>query len=163
MSLFEGRRAYPGQNISLILPLAAPRGTPIMRDTTDPTKGALANGRTLGFLVRDVQDGGPSVTDRAELFPGRLELPDATGGPSSLELFDEVEAEGPGYILLSGTGAIAANTARGTKLSFSGGRFYQAQGADIVQFVLADNSGLAGTALVPEVSGNLRIRAESVI
>lgn len=163
MSLFEGRRAYPGQNISVKIPFAAVRGKAIMRDTTNPDRGALATGTALGFLARDVVVGGPSVTDRAQVFPGRLELQDAVDGQCSLEHFDEVEVEGSDYILLSGTGAIAANTTRGTKLAFSSGKFYQAQNGDEPQFLLADNSGLANTGLTVEVQGNIRIRAERIV
>jgi len=109
----------------------------------------------LGFVDRDVVTGGPSVVDRAGLFPGRIELPYTTGLECTLEQADAVEAEGSNYLVLSGTGAISSGTAINTKLSFSGGKFYVAQTNDTAYYLLA---GLP----TPETAGNVRIFATRI-
>jgi hypothetical protein len=154
MSLFEIKRRSPHDNISIELDFASVRGKAIMRDTTTPTKGALAAGVFLGFLTRDVVDGGPTAIERAGVYPGRLEQDDDFG-QVTLELADAVEAEGSDYVLTSGTGALSSGTAIGTLLSFVDGKFYVAQGSDEKPFRL-------GKVLTEEVSGNLRIYAERV-
>lgn len=153
MSQFEIRRRSPSQNISINLDFAASRGTPIMRDTTTPTKGALANGACLGFLTRDVQSGGPSVIERAGLWGPRLEQPDGFG-EVTLELAEAVECEGD-FVLTSGTGALASNTAIGTLLSFKNGKFYVAQSSD-------EKTWRLGKLPTPETDGNVRIYAEKI-
>ncbi len=169
MSLFDIRRPYPGRNISIIVPSAIKdandkvvRGKPLMRDLTDGTLAALAAGQLLGFVTREVVDGGPSVIDRAQVFPGRLELPFALDQECSVELADAVECEGSDYVLTSGTGALSTSTSLGAELSFFDGKFYEAQSGDEILFKLADRNG-SGGSLTEETSGNVRILAERIV
>lgn len=153
MALFEVKRPYPGQRISLVYESAAKRGVAIQADTTTPSKGALATGDYLGFLTRDVV-ATLDVAERA-VWPGRLELPFIAGGQVSIERADAIEAEGTDYLVTSGTGALAAETSLGTDLSFASGKLRVKQSGDRAVFKLRE-------VQTPEVAGNLRIFAEAI-
>ena len=161
MSKFEIRRRNEGaQNISLKVDVVRPRGTPFVRSTSDATQGSPATDSVLGFLTRDVVVGGPSEIDRAQLYPGRLELPFAKGDECSLEVADAVECEGPDYI--SGTAGgysdgIDANTALGTMLGFVDGRFRKAVSADKSLWRLGDKP------TAEDAANPVRILAERVL
>lgn len=159
MSNFENRRPAAGRNISIKVPFASKRGIFIMRDpddSGDPKKAKLATGHAIGILTRDVVTGGPSTIERAGVFPGRIEQPFAVDGECSLEpLPDAYEAEGPDYVLDSGTGAIDANTAIGTKLSVVDGKTRVKQSTDEPMYVLAGKP-------TPETAGQVRIFCERI-
>lgn len=164
-NFFEIRRRPEGhRNVSVIVDDAAPRGLAMMRSLTAPEKGVPANpnssslGQFLGFLTRPVVVGGPTTIQRAQLWGDspltkELELPFVAGGECSLEMADAVIAEGSDNILLSGTGAITAATALGTRCSFKDGKFYEAQANDDVLYALSDNSEIAGSQLTAEGDG----------
>lgn len=156
MSLFDGKRRSPHQNISITATVAAVRGTAYMRDNTTPDNGILATGRLLGFLARDVVAGGPTTEQRAETWGPELELPDALNGPTTLELFDAIECEGADYILGSGTGQIVTGTTVPQICSFVNGKFRIAQAGDDNLFRLVRNN------ITPEVTGNLRCYFEKI-
>lgn len=156
-SEFIIRRPYPGYRKSIIIPFATVRGKAIMVDPADPTKGKLAESALAGFVTRDVRDGGPDVMDRAQVFPGRLELPFAKDQECTLELADAVECEGDEYVLQAGTGAITSATPINTKLSFVDGKFRASQVGDIDYFLLTK---LPTPELDP---ANTRLYAERII
>ena len=176
-TLFEIRRRHLGDPISRVFPqnyvsvnnpgqLIYPRGTAIGAASVeggapDIYAAEPASGNNfLGFLTRDVVDQGPTLLE-IDIPTQPLALPFTAGQECSAEKGEEVECEGTQYIRTSGTGAISASTAIGTKLSFDGyGRFYVAQNTDTAYFTLTGNSGLAGSTLAPSVAGNLRILAE---
>lgn len=163
MSLFEGRRPYPvtGQAPNLIIPFAAVRGTAIMRDVTDPSLGDLAEAQLLGFLGRDVVEGGPTLDQRAGIWSQNggtdpeLELPDAVDTTCALELWDAYEAEGSDYILQSGTGYLSNETTIGTLISFVDGVARVKQTNDLAYYILTGHP-------TPEVDGNVRAYFERI-
>lgn len=162
-SLFDVKRASPSKPISIQIPFAAKRGQFIMRDPSvadstnaDRQKAKLADVYAIGVLQRDVVAGGPDLEDRAGIFPGSLERPDAVDGMTSLEaLPDALECEGTDYIVTSGTGAIDGSTTLGTLLSVKGGKLYQKQTNDLALYILSARPAA-------KVSGNLRIYVERV-
>jgi len=156
-SEFIIRRPYPGYRKSILIPFATVRGKAIMVDPVDPTQGKLAEGALAGFVTRDVAEGGPSVIDRAQVFPGRLELPFSKDQECTLELADAVECEGDEYIVQAGADAITAATPINTKLSFVDGKFRVSQAGDIDYFLLTK---LPTPELDPV---NTRIYAERII
>ena len=181
-TLFEIRRRHLGDPISVLFPagyvspgtgaLIYARGTAVGgagagpgSSTGDIMSGIPANGSGvfLGFLTRDVVDGGPSLFEVDIPASYVLGLPFTAGLECAVEKAELVECEGVQYICTSGTGAILAGTPLGTKLSFDGlGRFYVAQSGDYGYYVLRGNSGNAGNQPVPTISTNLRIQAEMI-
>lgn len=165
---FEIRRRTEGvDRISIKLDIAANRGTPIARDESDstnvPPRGKLAGAvGALGFLVRDVVLGGPTLVDRAGIWPERTgggELPDMVSGTTSLDPVAAIEAfecEGEEFLVLSGTGALSSGTAIETKLAFNGGKLRVAQSADTAQYKLSAKPA------VQEAANTLRILAERI-
>lgn len=153
MSLVITRRS-PHSNVSLVIPFAAKAGTFVMVDTTTPANAALGSGDAIGVLTRDVVSD-LTVTERA-VWPGRLELPFIVGQQGSVERLDAFEAEGTDHLVTSGTGALASNTALGTKLSVYGGKVRVAQTGDREMFRLRE-------ILTPEEAGALRIAAEAIM
>lgn len=183
-NFFEIRRRAPHRNVSVIIDdpsgvgaagdIVVYRGTAIMRDDTNPTKGAPASPNVsggvgqalLGFVTRNVVVGGPTVIQRAQLFGDtplikELELPFAAGQEASIEHADAYVAEGDAYIVGSGTGAITGSTPLGTRCSFKDGKTYVAQSGDDVLYVLADISTNANSLLVAGGDGP-RCRFERV-
>jgi hypothetical protein len=168
-NLFEIRRPYPSdfkasrlfatavgawQTTNPVYGVAIwPRGTALGPHATLPENADLADGQNwLGFVDRDVTPSGPVLGD--SVYPNRLELPYTLGGYVSIEKADEVEAEGPTFLLTSGVGALTNLTAVDTPVSFDGGRFYAAQGSDQKWFRVSANN------LTPVIAGNLRMRFE---
>jgi len=158
---FEVIRRSASPEISLKMPVDAVRGLAIMRDTSDSAvdrpQGQAANGACIGFLKRDVVTGGPTTLERAEVFPGRAENPDTTGGQVTLDApYDAFEAEGTTYLITSGTGALTTGTALNTNISFKNGKAYQAQSGDVAQYKLS--------AIMPTVvnAGALRCLFERI-
>lgn len=139
---FEIIRYSEAPPISISCPLAALRGTAIMRDSGQATpldrpQAKLANGAAIGFLKRDVVIGGPTIIERADLWPGHAENPDAVSGVVTLDPpYEAFEAEGPNYLVLSGTGALTSSTPVDSYISFSGGKAYVAQSGDTSQYRL---------------------------
>lgn len=173
-NFWEIRRRSPHRNVSVIVDSACPRGTAIMRDVNNPTKGVPAStsesggvgAALLGFLTRAVVDGGPTIIQRAQLFGDtplikELELPFASGQECSLEHADAFVCEGSANMVGSGTGAITGSTPLGTRCSFYGGRVRVAQSGDDVLYVLADISTDANSLLVADGDGP-RCRFERV-
>jgi hypothetical protein len=170
---FEIRRRPVGhRNISVIVDTEQKRGHAIMRSLTAPQKGVPCDepadgvGSFLGFLTRDVVDGGPTVIQRAQLWGDQalvkeLEQPFSMGQECSLELADAYIVEGDERILTSGTGAITNSTAIGTRCSFVDGKTYVAQSGDDVLYQIADNSGQSGTQLTADGDGP-RLRLERI-
>lgn len=179
---FEIRRRAPHRNVSVIVQdptgvgasgdVVAVRGLAIMRDVTNPQEGIPCDqpadtvGALLGFLTRDVQVGGPTVIQRAQLFGDtplikELELPFAAGQECSLEMADSYVVEGDDRIVLSGTGAITGATPLGTRCSFKDGKTYVAQSGDDVLYAITDISTDANTLLTADGDGP-RIRLERI-
>lgn len=158
MSNFEILRPRPGPNFSLIIPTSAGaqlRGQGIMRDPSNGLQGIPADGAFAGYLVRDVVVGGPTDVQRAQLYPGELELPDTLGGSCSLRAADEVIMEGPSYVETSGTGFLTTGTAINSKLAWKGGKLRVAQAGDQVYGYLANQ-------LTPETAGNVRVVVQAL-
>ncbi len=147
-NIFEITRRSPRPVNMLLSPLATayPRGTALQESATAGT-AELADGSKpfAGFLTRDTVVGGPVLGDI--IYPGRLELPTATGDECSLEFGEEVEAEGANFIDSSITGA----TALKTPCSFAAGKFATASSGNFVEFVLV-------AIETPAVTGNVRGR-----
>jgi hypothetical protein len=139
-SNFEIRRSLPG-TISGTLPAATamPIGKALMVSAKDAATGintfALASGRCDGFVTKQVRTT-PGLTADEIAFnlvtytSGEVHTPYEAGKSASIELADELEVEGSDYIFGSGTGAITADTAAETVLSFTDGLFYVAQTSD---------------------------------
>lgn len=150
------RREYPGHNKSIIVDFVAPENTPVMVDPDTPSKAKLATGEIFGFLERPVTEEGPTLADRAGVFPGRLLSPAKKGGLVAVRLADRIEAEGDAFVLHSGTGAITSGTAIYTKLSFVDGKFREKQASDRHCYTLIDKP-------TPKTQGKVRILAERVM
>lgn len=141
MRKFEVIRHADAPPISILIDFEASAGMAITRDTgasaSDRPKGVLANTAAIGFLKRFIVNGGPPLTERADLWPGHAELPDAMGGMTTLDpLYEAYEAEGEEFLLLSGTGKLQASTPVGTLISFKNGKAYIAQSGDVPQYKL---------------------------
>jgi len=85
-----------------------------------------------------------------------VESPFVAGQEVSIQKAREIECEGSDYLVLSGTGALAGNTAVGTALSFKDGKLRQSQPDELVNYKLSANG------LPPMAANALRIRAEAV-
>lgn len=129
--------------ITISCPLAVARGTALQRDSGQSTpldrpQAMLASGAALGFAKRDVVVGGPTILERADVWPGHAENPDSVNGMITLDPpYEAYEAEGNNYLLLSGTGALASNTAIGSYISFLNGKARVAQSGDTPQYRLS--------------------------
>ncbi|HEY1171037.1 MAG TPA: hypothetical protein VGH19_06660 [Verrucomicrobiae bacterium] len=131
---FQITREYHGNPRSLRMEIAAIIGQAVMADATDPTKGIVASGRFEGFLTRPVVDGAPALSDI--VFPGRGPLPFTMGHEAQVVLADEVEMEGEDYIVESGTGALAAVSAVGKKITPYQGKWRETQSGEVPFFVV---------------------------
>lgn len=113
----------------------------------------------IGFVTRNVQIGGLQLADRVfgvtNPLPVGLESPFTDGLEVSCERGEEIEAEGIGVYLFSGTNAITTNTAVGTGLTFQNGQLRVAQANETAFYNLTVNN------LTPVNAGALRIRAIS--
>jgi hypothetical protein len=141
----------------------AARGLALGAHPTSKEAFDEANGKSfIGHLTRRVVKGGLTLTDRVfgvtSAVPVGLESPFKDGEEVSVERAEEIEVEGPAYIMTSGTGAIDTNTAVPSSLSFIAGRLRVAQTGDVVFYTLTANN------LTPTDDGNseLRIRAQAV-
>ncbi|HXP62047.1 MAG TPA: hypothetical protein VN829_16240 [Dongiaceae bacterium] len=163
-SPFEITRRDPSVNASAAFTPAAgfdpvPRGFALGAHATDPTAFDVAQHNTfIGHLTRQVKVGGLQITDRffglTSETPVGVESPFVAGQEVTLQKAKEIEAEGSAYLVLSGTGAIAANTAVGTKLSFYNGYLRQTQANETPNYIL--------TAILPPMTpGGIRVRAEA--
>lgn len=164
-NLFDIRRPDPGWRASRVFnpnqfaglttagTLVISRGTALGPHASDPNQCDMADGKNfIGFVMRDVNVGGPSLADH--VYPNRLELPYALGTEVSMEKAYEVDAEGAGFLVTSGTGALSVATAVGATISFNDGRFYAAQTGDQVFYRVS-------AILTPTIAGNLRMRFET--
>jgi len=141
------------------------RGIALGASLSDPDAAVLATGTNfLGFLTRDVVQGGLQLADRVfgmgtrSATPVGPEAPFKDGAEVSLENGLEIEVEGPDY-LYSGTGQINHVTAVGTRLSFIDGKLRQMQTNEVAYFTLtANNLPLFDTV----TQGQLRIRAAAI-
>ena len=137
-----------------------PRGFALGAHATDPTLFDVAQHNTfIGHLTRMVRVGGLTLVDRVfgvtSETPVGVEAPFTAGQECTLEKAKEIEAEGSAYLVLSGTGALAANTAVGTNLSFNSGYLGITQTGQTPNYVLT-------AQLTPSVAGTVRIRAEKL-
>lgn len=140
--------------------VTAPRGLALMTSATNPEALVPASGTGfVGFITRRVVVGGLTPFERAiggvvSVTPEGLEAPYTDGLEVTAELAQTVECEANGtnssgfsYYVTSGTGAITAGTAAGSKLSFNGlGQFYVAQGTDQVFALLATPPGIIASS-----------------
>lgn len=134
------------------------RGIAFGDDNTDPEKAALAGSTKFeGFLSRDAVQ---ARSLRDLLHPDSLlESPTISGEMATLEDFDEIEAEGTDFLVLTGTGVINSSAGVGTKLGFDGnGKLRVAQPGDNYYFEVTANSAVSSSAF-PSRNGELRIRA----
>ena len=163
-SRFTPRRRSPSQHISVTVNDATLRGKAIARDTTDGAVGVLATSSAtvgaIGFLFREVTATGPDVVQRTQIWGSdpmvaELEQPDKAGDQCTVEVLEKFEAEGPEYVLDSGTGAIDANTALGSKIAWYVGKARVLQGSELDQGYrliqhLTPEDGDNATAIVVE-------------
>jgi len=157
MGAFVGRRRISdGILISLTIGAALPYGAMIGKDTTDLTKGVVADTTAtspnfVGHLSQPTKVGGPTLDDLT--WPDLYSQPVAVGGQVTLDRFQEIEAEGPAFILQSGTGALTSGTAIGTLLSVKAGVLHVVQAGENATHRLTQ-------VLTPETAGNVRIVAD---
>lgn len=144
------RSPRPVKHLLTDVALAAVRGIAFIEDPATPGKAKLADGSQpiAGMLTRDVVVGGPTLADA--VYPGRTDLPVASGEQASFEHAEEFEAEGDA--LYSGTGQITSGASNGDEVSFLDGKPRLAQTGDYVEYELRDK------AVTPETAGNLRCR-----
>jgi hypothetical protein len=130
---------------------AAVRGVAMIEDPANPGNAKLADGSKpyAGFQTRDSVVGGPALGD--VIYPGRLELPFATGQEGTYEYAEEYTAEGAQFVDAGITGA----TAMSTPLSFINGKIAVATTGLLVEFILVELPA-------PEVAGNVKVRARAV-
>lgn len=152
MNNFIGRRRnHSVENISLIVPTAAVIHKAVGYLSTDITKTALAAGRNfVGHLKTAVVDGGATLAQI--VLPHQFDKPEATGQAVAIERWWEFEVEGTDHVTQTGTGAVEAEQAVFTKLSYVAGVLRVAQTGDEATHELLAN-------LTPEsaVSGTRRI------
>jgi hypothetical protein len=137
----------------------AVRGLALGAHATDGESLDLAGGQNfVGFLTRRVTKGGLSLSDRVfgvtSATPVGLESPFADGEPVTVEAAEEIEVEGPNYIMTSGTGALSSGTTLPQSLSFVTGRLRIAQAGDVVYGTLMANNLTA----MADGNNDLRIR-----
>ncbi len=169
-TLFEIRRHCTGGTISGTLPSTAMVvGTALEITSKDADTGintfSRANGRADGFVTRAVRttEGlnaeeiafGLNEYTTASGSTGELATPFTVSKPGSIEMADELEVEGGDYILGTGTGAVTDQTAADTVLSFSDGKFYEAQTADWAQYRLVKQ-------MTPNTAGNARLYVKKI-
>lgn len=162
-SPFEITRRDPSINASAVFTPAqgfdpVPRGFALGAHATDAAAFDVAQHNTfLGHTTRIMRVGGLTITDRVfgvtSETPVGVESPFIAGQEITLEKAKEIELEGSDYLVLSGTGAVAANTAVGTNLSFYNGYLRQTQNGEVPNYVLTAH-------LTPATDGAIRIRAE---
>jgi hypothetical protein len=149
--LFNITKRSPRPVNSLLTPAtAAIRGIAMQESATAGT-AELADGTKVfaGFMTRPSQVGGPALGD--VIYPGRLELPFATGEEGTFEFAEEVVAEGAGYV----DSGITGSTALKTPLMFAAGLFAVATSGHFAEFELVELP-------TPDVAGNVRIRARII-
>jgi hypothetical protein len=142
----------------------AVRGLALGAHKTNPEQFDLAAGNSfIGHLTRRVVQGGLTLSDRVfgvtSAAPVGLESPFSDGDAVTVERAEEIECEGPNYLMLSGTGAVSSGTTVPQSLSFFTGRLRVAQAGDVVVYTLTANN------LTPTDDGNndLRIRAVAAL
>ena len=165
-SLFEITRRDTSVNVSAVYTPASgvdpvPRGFALGAHATDSTKFDVAQHNTfIGHLTRIVRVGGLTLTDRVfgvtSETPVGVEAPFVAGQEVSVEKAKEIEAEGSGYLVQSGTGAITSQTAVGTDLSFYNGLLRQKQSNEVPNYTLTAHLTASGQG----AAGDIRIRAE---
>lgn len=133
-------------NSLLTAAAAAVRGVAFQESATAGT-AELADGTKpiAGFMTRDSVVGGPVLGDI--VYPGRLELPFATGEEGTFEFAEEVELEGSQFVDASLTGSNALKVG----VMFTAGKAALATSTHFVEFMLVEN-------MTPEVVGNVRVR-----
>ena len=149
--LFEITKKSPRPVNSLLTPAtAAIRGIPMQESATAGT-AELADGTKpfAGFMTRPSVVGGPVLGDI--VYPGRLELPFATGEEGTYEFAEEVVAEGAGYLSADNTVGVKANTPLKTPISFVGGLFAVEATGQFYEFTLVELP-------TPDIAGNVRAR-----
>ncbi len=163
-SPFEITRRDPSINASAVFTNPngvdpVPRGFGLGAHATDPTLFDVAQHNTfIGHLTRQVRVGGLTITDRVfgvtSDTPVGVEAPFTSGQEVSVEKAKEIELEGSDYLVTSGTGAIASDTAVGSPLSYYNGKLRQTQTDEVVNYRISANG------LTPMKAGALRIRCE---
>jgi len=129
-------RAAEGDSISAIVPFEAPQGLIVNFDSSEPGNFAKASGVRGALLVRDVTTEGPTL--QQEVFRNSILNPVKVGEPGSARFVREIEVEGSGLVLASGTGAITSGTGAGTELSTNAGRLSEKQnGEELVGWLRA--------------------------
>lgn len=138
----------------------AVRGLALGAHATNSEQYDLASGNSfIGHLTRRVVQGGLTLADRVfgvtSATPVGLESPFTDGLEVTVESAEEIECEGPNYIMLSGTGSISTNTTVPQQLSFFTGRLRIAQSGDNVAYLLTANN----LTSMNDGNNDLRIRA----
>jgi len=136
----------------------APRGLGLGAHATDPDYFDLAGPNDfIGHLTRRVLVGGLTLADRVfgvtSPTPVGVESAFQDGLEVSLETGEEIEVEGLGVYLYSGSNMITTATTPGTGLTFQNGMLRVAQATELVPYTLTANN------LTPVDTGALRIRA----
>jgi len=115
----------------------------------------------IGHLTRRVVIGGLDLPARVfgvtSPVPVGVESPFTDGLEVSLERAEEIEAEGIGAYLYSGSNAITTSTNPGTGLCYQNGLLRVAQSTEQPVYTLVANN------LTPLNTGGLRIRAVSAV
>jgi len=134
-------------------------GTWMDLDATQVTYAALADGNALGVLTQNVTTDGMSFQERELGY-----VPDTVPSGKAVTLLHfgvgaEIEIEAPAssaydaastkaapvLMVTTGTGALTAASAKGTKCSYENGRMYVAQSGDHAEWEVQD------AALTPKV------------
>ena len=162
----RGAEAMRGVGDLTITGASQPIGEWYDYDADDLTRGALADGRSVGFITQGVTTAGMDYEARKlNILPDYVK----TGSKVTLlqvPLGGEIEVEcatsqastatqnitTPVLLVTSGTGALTAATAKGTLCSYENGRLYVAQSGDHAEWEVID---AARTPLVDD--DNIRI------
>ena len=158
MSFFQVTRALPGNVVSALINFTAPIGLAVQFDPTKPSSfGEMtaefkkASGTRGFFLEREVLT---EIPLENSVFFKAYVTPEKVGNRVTARAAQEVIVEGLDLVQTSGTGAIAANTAVNTELSFNLGRLRQKQSGEEVVGWLREQ-------ITPEDAANItRIRVE---
>jgi hypothetical protein len=151
MAKFEIRRASPHDLTGGKYASAAPRGTPVGQGADTETLALAGATNFLGFLRDDVTVAGPTLEHH--FWPNQTEMPVKAGTYCTVERADEIDVEGGDFLVISGTGQLASNTAVGTQLGLVSGKWRVKQSGD-------EAFGMLAAQLTPETESAVRLRIE---
>lgn len=141
MATFRITKESPKEHIQGTYASAAPRGFALGAGNSDGVFAVAASANFLGFLTNAITANGPALVDTLLKDYSRDDaaFPNKVGDTVSVCDADQVEVSGSDYI--DATNAVDENSAVGTRVSFLGGKFREAQEGDYVQFIVTAQLG----------------------